>query len=119
MNDIKTDDAPKDLTLEYDLDAPPAKVWRAISIPAFRDKWLPHEALADAEPVSSTPGEEIRYKLRDDEPPFLESMVTFQVRPGGNGGTRLTIVQGLVDKRLKRFAAKAANSNTPYRMRAA
>ncbi len=34
--------APKPgIELEYDLDEPPQKVWRAISIPAFREHWLP------------------------------------------------------------------------------
>src|SRR5690349_4244849 len=61
-----------DLVFEYDLDAPPEKVWRAISIPALRDRWLPKGDLAQAEPVASKPGEEIAYAMRDDAPPFLE-----------------------------------------------
>ena len=28
-----------ELVLEYDLDAPPEKVWRALSIPAFRERF--------------------------------------------------------------------------------
>src|SRR5438132_14366988 len=75
-------EAPTDeIVLEYELDAPVEKVWRAISIPAFRAKWLPTEDLVDAEPVLSVPREEVRYRMRDDEPPFLESTVTFQVLP--------------------------------------
>ena len=69
MNEMEADGKTKDLVLEFELDAPPEKVWRAISIPAFRDKWLPKGELADAEPVSWAPGEEIRYRMRDDEPP--------------------------------------------------
>ena len=38
-------EAPKNgIELEYDLDEPPQKVWRAISIAAFRENWLPNEA---------------------------------------------------------------------------
>ncbi|WP_440495982.1 SRPBCC family protein, partial [Serratia sarumanii] len=33
---------PRDrLILEYSLDAPPEKVWRALSIPELREQWLP------------------------------------------------------------------------------
>jgi uncharacterized protein YndB with AHSA1/START domain len=119
MNDIDAKAKTEDVVLEYKLDAPPEKVWRAISIPAFRDKWLPDGALADAEPVSSAPGDEIRYRMRDDEPPFLESEVTFQVRPNTEGGTRLTIIHRLIDARLALQPLAAANSNWPCVMRAA
>ena len=70
MNDNDAGLQTEDVVQEYKLDAPPEKVWRAISIPAFREKWLPDAALVDAEPLSSAPGEEVRYRMRDDEPPF-------------------------------------------------
>ena len=115
-----TDTKPKapakdDLVLEYELDAAPEKVWRAVSSPALREKWLPREELADGEPIVTAPGEEVRYRMREDAPPFLESIVTFQVRPNTEGGTILRIVHGLVDVR----PAQPANSNTPWLMRAA
>lgn len=114
-----TDDQAKDLVFEYELDAPVEKVWRALSISAFREKWLPGAGLANAEPLSSEPREEISYRMRDDEPPFLESVVTFQVSPNADGGTRLRIIHGLFDARLARNLPKAANSNSPCLMRAA
>ena len=107
------------LVFEYELDAPPEKVWRAISVPGFRGKWLPEEDLADADPVSSAPGEEIRYAMRDGESPFLESVVTFQVRPGADGGSILRIVHGLTDARLVPRRVPAANNNGPLMMLAA
>lgn len=119
MNEMEADGKTTDLVLEFELDAPPEKVWRAISIPAFRDKWLPKEALVSAEPVSLARGEEIRYSMREDEPPFLESVVTFQVRPNADGGTRLRIIHGLVSARLAPQTPQAANSNWPCLMRAA
>ena len=66
-------DDERKLVLEYDLDAPPEKVWRAVASPALRSRWLPQSELAESEPVSSVKGEEICYRVREAEPPFLES----------------------------------------------
>jgi uncharacterized protein YndB with AHSA1/START domain len=98
------------LVLEYDLDAPPAKVWRAISLPALRDQWLPAAALVDPEGVAVTPGQEVRYRMREAAPPFLESHVTFRIVPNADGGTRLRIVHRPV---------RIANDNGHTLMRAA
>jgi uncharacterized protein YndB with AHSA1/START domain len=94
------------LILEYDLDAPPAKVWRAISLPALRDRWLPAAALLDSEGVAVTPGQEVRYRMREAAPPFLES----HIAPTEDGGTRLRIVHR---------PARIANDNGHTLMRAA
>jgi uncharacterized protein YndB with AHSA1/START domain len=110
MNNVDAARQTKDLVLEFELDAPPEKVWRAISIPAVRRRWLPKGDLAEAEPVSSKPGKEIRYRMRDGEPPFLESIVTFQVIPIA-AGTRLRIVHELADARLQRRPPRPANNN--------
>ena len=109
----------EDLVLDYELDAPPEKVWLAISDPALRARWLPKRDLADATPISSISGEEVRYRMRDDEPPFLESIVTFQVSPNAAGGTRLRIIHGLVTAALMPRTLRAANSNRCSLMRAA
>ena len=119
MTELESEEQAADLVLEYEFEAPPEKVWRAISTPALRDKWLPDGDLAEAEPVSCEPGAEIHYRLRDEEPPFLESLVTFQVRPNGGGGTILRIVHGLVDERLEPRPPTAANCNRSCLMRAA
>ena len=119
MDEAKSDGQKADVVLEYELDAAPEKVWRAISLPEFREQWLPEEDLADRQPISSEPGEEVRYKMKDSEPPFLESVVTFQVRPGADGGTILRIVHGLVDERLEPRPLEAANSNRPCLLLAA
>ena len=110
-------DTATDLVFEYELDAPPEKVWRALSIPAFREKWLPQEALVSAEPVSSVPGQEVRFGMREDEPPFLESVVTFQVLPNVDGGTRLRIIHELADAQKALQGSNAAD--WPTLMRAA
>ncbi|WP_454005883.1 SRPBCC family protein [Alcaligenes sp. Marseille-Q7550] len=103
------------LVLEYELDAPPQKVWRAISIPEYREAWLPGQALAQAEPVSSEAPEQIRYRLRDPAPPFLESQVTFQIRPNDSGGTTLTIIH----EPPGTTSSAAANDDAPYLLLAA
>lgn len=119
MSDTEPEKQTADLVFEYELDAPPEKVWRAISVPGFRNKWLPKVDLADADPVSTAAGEEIRYTMRDGEPPFLESVVTFQVRPGTDGGSILRVVHGLTDSRLVPRKVPAANNNGPLMMLAA
>ncbi|MHC5231108.1 SRPBCC family protein [Brucella sp. LJL56] len=119
MTDRQEEPRGKGIELEYALDAAPQKVWRAISIPEFRENWLPSEALADPEPASCKPGEEISYRMRESEPPFLESMVTFRIVPGISGGTCLRVIHELNDTRLKRVAAVAANSNRAPMMLAA
>ncbi|MGF6311834.1 uncharacterized protein YndB with AHSA1/START domain [Bradyrhizobium sp. i1.8.4] len=117
MSDTVEPDTDAALVIEYDLDAPPEKVWRAVTIPALRERWLPGSDLAGAEPLSSIAGEEVRYRLRDSEPPFRESHVTFRIEPNEAGGTRFRIIQEACDDRERR--PRAANSNGRCLMRAA
>jgi len=119
VNEEKTKGQNSGVKLEFDLGDPPQKVWRAISIPEFRERWLPMEALADPDAVTVTPGREVRYKLRDDTPPFLESTVTLTITPNETGGTSLRIVHELTDVRVDRMANAAANCNRPPLMLAA
>lgn len=103
-----------ELVQEYQLDAPPEKVWRAISIAEYREAWLPNAVLAEAEPVASEPGKSIHYRLRDDAPPYLESDVSFLIAPDDAGGTRLTIVH-----RIDELHLQAANDENGPLMLAA
>lgn len=119
MNDGKTTEQNSSLDLEFDLDEPPQKVWRAVSIPAFRENWLPKQALADPEATTIIPDQQVRYTLRDEAPPYLESTVTFTISPNMTGGTLLRIVQELTDARLVRTTIAAANTNSPISMLAA
>ena len=110
MSDAAKPDRPEQaLVLEFEFDAPPAKVWRAVTIPALRERWLPGSDLADAEPESSVAGEEVRYRLRDSEPPFRESHVIFRIEPNEDGGTRVRIIQRACD--IGTRLPKPANSN--------
>ena len=119
MNETESKERTTNLVLEYEIDAPPEKVWKAISVQEIREQWLPENALADAEPVSCEPGAEVRYRMKENEPPFLESLVTFQITPNAGGSTTLRIIHGLVDARLAPQPAKAANNNGPCLMLAA
>jgi uncharacterized protein YndB with AHSA1/START domain len=111
MNEEKTGERDGGIALEFDLGDPPQKVWRAISIPELRERWLPGRDLADPDAVHVTPGREVRYRLRDDSPPFLESTVTFTLTPNATGGTCLRIVQELTDARFDRMAPANGNGS--------
>ena len=84
-----------EIAVEVQLDEPPGKVWRAISVPAFRERWLPEADLAEPEPIASVPGVEIQYRMREEDPPFEESTVTFRIEPGPHGGTLFRIIHRL------------------------
>ena len=93
MSDIASDPREKaEIALEYELDAAPEKVWPAIAIAAFRERWLPGADLAEPKPIGSIPGVEVRYRMREDGAPFPDSTVTFQIEPGRQGGALLRII---------------------------
>ncbi len=119
MSDRDAKDRTEELVFEVELDAPPEKVWRAVHRSEFRKKWLPDNDLADPEPLTSVPSREICYRMLDDDPPFFESLVTFEIRPGARNGTLLRIVHRLIDARLQPGAGQPANSNGRPLMRAA
>lgn len=86
--------------------APPEKVWRALSIPELRAQWLP--GTEHAEPLSEVPQQALSLRLREAEPPFLESTVDLKISPAADGGTLLRIVHVLTDARAQ-TAREAAN----------
>jgi len=115
----QTPEAPKNgIELEYDLDEPLQKVWRAISIPAFRENWLPKEVLAEPDAIDIKPGEEVRYRLREDNPPFLESTVTFRIAANAHGGTSLRIIHDLPVNTGRMIKAAANHNGSPIKLAA-
>jgi uncharacterized protein YndB with AHSA1/START domain len=96
---------------DYEFAEPPEALWRAVSRPDIRERWLPANALASREPVSQTPGREASFRMREDAPPFLESVVTFRLDPNETGGTRLRIIHELNDARLRQPSLAPANGN--------
>ena len=81
-----------EIALEVELDAKPEKVWRALAVPAFRERWLPEADLAEPEPIASIPGVEVSYRMREEGAPFPDSTVTFRIEPGLEGGALLRII---------------------------
>jgi len=89
--DAETDDAPSthDLVFEAELDAPPAKVWRALSQPEIRREWLGEAETGPAEVRRADPGErlDLAWPTREGE-----SLISFRIDPAEAGGSRLTII---------------------------
>ena len=96
--------AEAEIALEYELDAAPEKVWRAIAIAAFRERWLPEADLAEPEPIASVPGVEVRYRMREEDAPFPESTVTFRIEPAPRGGTLFRIIHRIEGAALRNGA---------------
>ena len=108
-----TDDPAAHLVFDVDLNAPPEAVWRAIREGEFRRRWLPDDALADPVPIETVPGREVIYRMREDLPPFAESVVAFRIEPDGAGGTRLRIAHGLTDRAVRRLGPAANGNDAP------
>lgn len=111
MKKTPEDATPPAIEQVYDLDAPPGKVWRAISISEFREKWLPDTDLLQAEAAYVLPEREIQYKMREDTPPNLESTVTITITPNADGGTRLRILHQVSDSQTGWEVKAVANCN--------
>ncbi|EJN06250.1 SRPBCC domain-containing protein [Phyllobacterium sp. YR531] len=107
------------ISLTYELDASPAKVWRALTIPEYVSQWLSKPTDTDNDEkqkentfelrlISAEPGTRVRYSIRDND---AVSTVTFQIGANSNGGTTFHIVH--------EHSMVAANLNIPRRLLAA
>ena len=112
-------DSEASLNFEIQLDAPPAQVWRALTVPEFVARWLDAPTGEDARRSSSPPAfrlldtepqRSVRYSCRDDADSATESIVTFSLRPNETGGAILNIVHEMTGALAPR---SAANSNAP------
>jgi len=112
------------LTYEYELDAPPEKVWRALTVPEFLQRWLvPPSPACDGEQTAalilleSETGRYVRYAMgeRRDEP--AGDIVTFLIDPNDAGGTTFRIVHEA--RPAAKLLVTAANGNRPALLRAA
>ena len=109
------------LNFEYELDAAPTKVWRALTIPEYVARWLAppasegpaRESAAPLQPPASLrlldcePNQSVRYLWRDAATPLVEGAVTFRVAANEAGGTTFRIVHELNAAK----STPAANSN--------
>jgi uncharacterized protein YndB with AHSA1/START domain len=106
--------ASQQLAFEYELEAPPEKVWRALTVPALRDHWLrPAQASVVAEVVEADPPARLSWRWREIGRPA--DLVTFTLRPNGEGGTLLRLVHA---RQPERAPPPAANSNATMAMAA-
>lgn len=122
MSRAENFDAPA-VDLSCELEAPPEKVWRALTIPAYLDRWLLPTAGADGAMASrdANMAETIRTEVIEAEPPrhlrlrwrengtgaVEDSVVTFTLLPTPEGGTWLR----LVHERQTASLPASANSN--------
>jgi uncharacterized protein YndB with AHSA1/START domain len=100
------DDPSDEVRFETELDAPPEKVWRALTVPEFVARWLmPNDIRAEeghafrltaeggaveCEIVEAKPPQTLGYSWREQDGP--DSLVRFHLAGTEAGGTRLTIV---------------------------
>lgn len=112
------------LDFEYELDAPPAKVWRALTIPEYVVQWLQTPEPEGAPPVSLRLLDvelncSVRYRLYEDQRPDCASIVTFRLTPNDAGGTTFRIVHERIASTRASPTRAAANNNRPRLLRAA
>lgn len=105
------------LVFETTLDAPPEKVWQALSIPEYLERWLQPPADAEISVVAADENKSLTYRWREPgegaaaEPE--ESLVTFEISPREDGGTWFRLTHAPM------ALARPANSNEPAMMLAA
>ena len=137
MLDTLLPEALEEVDFEYDLEAPPEKVWRALTVPAFIAAWLMPNTLTKAEPgerfafdgkrlglaekidcevLTAEPERLLRYRWREANE--AESIVTFELTPHGLG-TRLRVVHAAPSRFAATMMMCAANANgRPLRLAA-
>lgn len=84
------------LVFEYALDAPPEKIWRALTVPEYLDLWLKegHNSIA-LSVVTAEENKLLTYRWRDSGQGIIagveDSLVTFELAPMVDGGTWLRL----------------------------
>lgn len=85
----------EDIDLTFDLDEPAEKVWRALSEPEIRERWLgANDNGVDCEVLEAEPDRRLRLGWREtsEEGALISSTVTFEIDPIEAGGVRLRII---------------------------
>jgi uncharacterized protein YndB with AHSA1/START domain len=113
----EANDVPADvLEFEFDLDAPPEKVWRALATPELREAWLGQPEAGPAEVAGADPGVrlDLLWPTREGQ-----TLVSFEIEPSEAGGARLTVVhRALTGAEVVVLRPRAAAVATSWRMAA-
>ena len=107
---VDSESPPETVIVDCDLDAPPEKVWRALTQPELMAAWLAEGDIrpqvghrfelkseigpVECEVLTADPKRELRlsWRERDEAGDLVDSEVTFVLTPTVNGGTRLRLV---------------------------
>jgi|HubBroStandDraft_5_1064220.scaffolds.fasta_scaffold671301_2 uncharacterized protein YndB with AHSA1/START domain len=107
---VNSEGVPEPVIVDCDLDAPPEKVWRALTQPELMAAWLAEGDIrpqvghrfelkseigpVECEVLTADPKRELRlsWRERDEAGDLVDSEVTFVLTPTVNGGTRLRLV---------------------------
>lgn len=80
-----------ELVFECALDAPPEKVWRALTIPEYLAHWLRPERDLHLAMVTAEENRSLTYRWRESGQGAIvgaeDSLVTFELTPTRDGGT--------------------------------
>ena len=104
------------LVFECALDAPPEKVWRALTIPEYLERWLKPDRDLDLAVVTAEENKSLTYRWREAGQGAItgleDSLVTFELTPTTDGGTWFKLTHAPM------AVPVAANSNEPMMMAA-
>jgi len=97
------------LVFECALEASPEKVWRALTIPEYLERWLKPAKSDDLAVVTAEENRSLTYRWRDGGQGAVvgleDSLVTFDLKPMADGGTWFKLTHAPV------VVPAAANSN--------
>ncbi|QQR34718.1 SRPBCC domain-containing protein [Devosia oryziradicis] len=97
------------VVFECALDAPPEKVWRALTIPEYLERWLKPDKDLDLSVVTAEENKSLTYRWREAGQGAIvgmeDSLLTFELSPTTDGGTWFKLTHAPVALPV------AANSN--------
>lgn len=102
-------DTDAELVFECTLDAPPEKVWRALTIPEYVERWLQPPDDLDLTVIAAEENRSLSYRWREAGSAEMpeDSIVTFELAPDGEGRTAFRLTH------TPPSMPAAANSNEP------
>lgn len=97
--DAEPDREAQRVVVDCELDAPPEKVWRALTVPELVAEWLEVAPVEEGQErgyaiVEATPFSRLRYAWHDAASDRPGSLVTFELWPQGDGRTRFRLTHG-------------------------